>query len=113
MLIDRGETVLVAVVRGDVVGFVSLHMTPVLHRPAPVGRLTALVVSKRIRRRGIGSRLVAAAEEFLTNAGCSIVELTSNLKLHEAHAFYERQGYAVTSHRFCKTLFAFAPCGPR
>lgn len=103
-LADKGETVLVAVLEIEVLGFVSVHVTPVLHRPAPVGRLTALVVAGRARRQGVGRALVAAAERHLAAAGCGLVELTSNVKLAEAHAFYDRLGYAITSHRFCKPL---------
>lgn len=102
MLVNREETVLVAVRGGEVVGFVSLHKTPVLHRPKLVGRLTALVVAQRARRHGVGSALVAAAEQRLMAAGCGMVELTSNLELREAHAFYERLGYSITSYRFCR-----------
>jgi len=104
MLNQRGESVLVASSGPELLGFVSVHVTPVLHRPAPVGRLTALVVAGRARRQGIGRALVAAAERHLASAGCGLVELTSNVKLVEAHAFYERLGYTITSHRFCKAL---------
>jgi ribosomal protein S18 acetylase RimI-like enzyme len=101
-----GETVLVGTL-GDpaqVVGFVSVHMTPVLHRPTPVGRLTALVVTSQARGRGLGRALVAAAERHLAGAGCGLVEVTSNQDLAGAHAFYARLGYAITSYRFGKAL---------
>ncbi len=103
-LSDLGESVLVASKGAEVLGFVSVHVTPVLHRPTPVGRLTALVVTNRARKQGIGRALVEAAEQYLALAGCGLIELTSNVKLAAAHAFYERLGYAITSHRFCKPL---------
>lgn len=99
-----GERALVAV-RGDVVlGLATLHVTPELHRPAPVGRITALVVRDGGRGAGVGRALVAAAEEVLAAAGCGMVEVTSNRRRTDAHAFYERLGYEVTSLRFKKDL---------
>lgn len=89
---------------GGVQGFVTVHVTPVLHRPTPVGRMTALVVTSRARRRGLGRALVAAAEAYLAEAGCALVEVTSNRDLAGAHAFYGRLGYALTSYRFRKAL---------
>jgi len=99
-----GETTLVGTQSGVVLGFVTVHVTPVLHRPTPVGRMTALVVKQDARGQGLGRALVAAAEQRLASRGCGLVEVTSNHALSDAHAFYERLGYAKTSHRFGKTL---------
>ncbi len=99
-----GELVLVGTRSAEVVGFVTVHVTPVLHRPTSVGRVTALVVTSRMRGRGFGRALVAAAERHLADAGCALVEITSNQQLTGAHAFYQRLGYTMTSYRFYKTL---------
>ncbi len=98
------ETILVAELNGQVVGLATAHVTPVLHRPTPVGRITALVVASSARRRGIGAELVRAAEDHLRKCGCALLELTSNHRLTEAHTFYQRLGFTITSHRFCKPL---------
>jgi GNAT superfamily N-acetyltransferase len=103
-LADGGETVFVGTRGDEVLGFVALHVTPVLHRPTAVGRMTALVVASRARRQGLGRALVAAAERHLAGAGCGLVEVTSNQKLAEAHTFYQQLGYAMTSYRFGKAL---------
>jgi GNAT superfamily N-acetyltransferase len=76
----------------------------VLHRPKPVGRITALVVDAPVRGQGIGRALVAAAEEALARAGCGLLEITSHERLVDAHAFYERLGYQRTSVRLAKVL---------
>lgn len=102
-----GEQVLVAVRDGTVLGLLTIHLTPVLHRPAPVGRLTALVVTKPERNKGIGRALVATAEQMLEAKGCELVEVTSNLRLDEAHSFYKRLGYEATSLRFKKSLHPY------
>jgi GNAT superfamily N-acetyltransferase len=103
-LLHAGETVLVAERTGDIVGLLTLHVTPVLHRPTAVGRLTALVVAERARGAGVGRALVNAAEHVLASRGCALVEVTSNRRRTDAHAFYERLGYDVTSLRFKKDL---------
>lgn len=87
-----------------VVGCVTWHMTPVLHRPQPVGRITMLVVTADARGRGVGKALVEAAHARLRQGGCSMVEVTSNARLAQAHGFYEHLGYERTSLRFAKQL---------
>ena len=89
---------------GTLAGVATLHHMVVLHRPKPVGRVTSLVVDAAERGSGIGRALVAAAEAELLAAGCGLLEVTSNMKRAEAHAFYERLGYERTSFRFAKTL---------
>lgn len=101
---DAGELPFVADDAGDVVGCLTWHVTPVLHRPAPVGRITMLIVTARARGRGAGAALVAAAEARLVQRGCGTIEVTSNRKLVDAHRFYEHLGYERTSHRFVKIL---------
>jgi N-acetylglutamate synthase-like GNAT family acetyltransferase len=97
-----GRVVLVAQLDGAVVGCLSTSMMRVLHRPAPVGRISMMVVDEAVRGRGIGAGLVRAAERTLTRAGCQLVEVTSNLQRTDAHRFYERLGYERTSVRLAR-----------
>ena len=99
-----GAKALVATRGGKVLGLLTLHVTPVLHRPTSVGRLTALVVTESERVKGIGRALVEAAEQVFVARGCELVEVTSNRRLADAHSFYKRLGYEATSLRFKKSL---------
>jgi ribosomal protein S18 acetylase RimI-like enzyme len=90
-------------------GLATLGCMFVLHRPHPVGRITALVVEPARRGRGLGRALVLAAERQLAERGCGLLEVTSNERLESAHAFYQRLGYRRTSLRFAKELVSPAP----
>lgn len=97
-----GRAVLVAELGGRVVGCLSTSMMRVIHRPAPVGRISMMVVEEGQRGQGIGAMLVAAAEAHLMREGCQLVEVTSNLARERAHAFYERLGFEKTSVRLSR-----------
>ena len=70
------------------------------------GRIIALVVSKELRQRGIGARLIATAEKNFIQRGSTRVTLTTRFDREEAHQFYEKVGYARTGFRFAKNLEA-------
>lgn len=102
-LMEReGRLVLVAELEGQVVGCLSTSVMRVLHRPAPVGRISMMVVDEAVRNRGVGAQLVSAAEQALVASGCQLVEVTSNLARTDAHRFYERLGYERTSVRLAR-----------
>jgi GNAT superfamily N-acetyltransferase len=105
-----GNSALVAArADGTLAGVAVLHTMWVLHRPQPLGRITALVVDEMERGSGVGRRLVEAAEALFTGAGCGMLEITSNVALVKAHAFYARLGYERTSWRLAKKLAAPLP----
>ena len=82
----------------------TLHRTVVLHRPKPIGRISALIVDSRHREEGIGRALVDYAERMFRDEGCGSLEVTSNMRRTDAHAFYQHLGYDLTSARFLKTF---------
>ncbi len=99
-----GELPLVATLDKRVVGLIGRHIMVTVHRPNPVGRIPVLVVAKEARGRGIGRMLVESVEQWCRDQGCELIEVTSNDRLAEAHAFYRHMGYERTSIRFAKKL---------
>jgi GNAT superfamily N-acetyltransferase len=102
--LKKGREMPLVAERGEVIGVLAWHVTPVLHRPAPVGRITMMVVAQGERRRGVGRALVEAACARLREEGCGLIEVTSNVDLSGAHGFYRRLGFERTSYRFAQDL---------
>jgi len=103
-LLRSAEAPLVATLDGEVVGLCSIGKRVVINRPAPLGRISTLIVTRSAQGRGIGRMLVEAAETWMRKNGCALVEVTSNDRLAAAHAFYRHLGYERTSIRFAKSL---------
>ncbi len=99
-----GETPIVATLDKKVVGLIGIHRMVTIHRDAPVGRIPVLVVAKEAKGRGLGRILVDAAEQWCRKKGCQLIEVTSNDRRADAHAFYRHMGYERTSIRFFKKL---------
>jgi GNAT superfamily N-acetyltransferase len=89
-----GNDLLVAEVAGDVVGMCQLVVFRHFQRLGGVcGEIESMHVHPDFRSRGVGTRLLAAAVESARQTGCYRVQLTSNLRRHDAHRFYARHGF--------------------
>lgn len=101
---SASDAVFVACRDGEVLGVASVHLLPMFHAGGHVARLTALVVTRRFRRSGIGTALLQAVERFAMAQECERMELTSGDDRVEAHTFYEDLGYQRVSQRFVRRL---------
>lgn len=101
---DARQHLLLAEVDGQACGLISLMIVYSLVRGADVARVTSLVVAPACHRQGIGRRLLREAELVARRAGAIRIEVTSNPRRVEAHAFYHGCGYADGSRHFVKLL---------
>ena len=95
---------LVALRDENVVGLVTSHIIPSIQAAEPVALLTTLVVAASHRGKGIGSRLVSAAERWAADHGAAKVSVTSGAHRVESHLFYENRNYVRSGFRFTKTV---------
>jgi ribosomal protein S18 acetylase RimI-like enzyme len=94
----------VAVMDGRVCGMIgTLTLQSYEHNDAG-GRILALVIFNRARRRGIGRALIAAAEKDFAQRGIVRVAVDTRLTREDAHKFYESLGYERNGWRFVKQL---------
>ena len=87
-----------------VVGMIGLHLQFHLHHVNWIGEIQELVVMPQARGLNVGSKLLAWAEEEARQAGAEMTELSTNVKRHDAHRFYLREGYEQSHFRFTKAL---------
>jgi len=97
---------LVADCRHDgVIGWVHVRAVHLITRDA-CAEIGGLVVDTARRGGGIGTRLMAASEEWARRRGLDTLRLRSNVIREEAHAFYCGRGFtgSKTSLLFTKML---------
>jgi GNAT superfamily N-acetyltransferase len=83
---------LVARLRGRAVGWLQVTRTRIFETPESA-EIAGLVVDEAERGRGIGPRLLRAAEDWAREAGCVALRVRSNVIRERAHGFYRREGY--------------------
>jgi len=99
---NEGYRMFISENNGDVTGFIAMHWYHAAHLPAPVARITAFCVDASCQGKGTGSQLLQFTEKFLKELGCYKVEITSNKKRKETHAYYLHRQYEQTSEHFVK-----------
>jgi GNAT superfamily N-acetyltransferase len=79
---------------GAVSGWVHVFVSRRLFVP-PFAELGGLVVDEGHRGAGTGGALLACAEEWAVEAGCSKLRIRTNVRRAGAHQFYDRMGYTA------------------
>lgn len=89
----EGVLLWMAMIDGQLVGSVQVHLAAkanAIHR----AEVAKLMVHPKYRRRGIGERLMRAAEEACKNEGRSLIVLDTRAG-DPSNALYKKQGYIV------------------
>lgn len=77
---------------GEIAGWIGAY----LFRSIEAGscaEVNGLVVDQGMRSRGIGKRLLDAAEQWALSIGCDAISVRSNITRDRAHRFYKNNGY--------------------
>lgn len=90
---------------GELAGYVDAFLFRTAASDARV-EIAGLVVEEKSRSQNIGRTLMARAEDWAREKGCSECGLRSNVVREGAHRFYENLGYRVnkTQKSFRKKL---------
>jgi len=101
LLAMPSATVLVAEHESRIAGTITTVVVPNLtHRAQPWAQFENMVVDAGVRGAGIGHALMRDALRRAREAGCYKVQLQSRNERIDAHRFYEREGFRVTSAGF-------------
>lgn len=97
MRAQRGNELLVAELDGEVVGCLQLTIIPGVSRlGAWRAQIEGVRVDARHRGRRLGELLVHDAIARARDAGCTLVQLTTDSGRPEARRFYERLGFEAS-----------------
>lgn len=88
--IEKGDAVLVALLEADPSGTVSCGINP--DKPGR-GFISRLCVLPRYRGRGLGERLMQAAEDQLAIVGVTTADISIVADFTRLRAYYQRLGY--------------------
>lgn len=98
---DPNHRLIVVEQNGEVVGTLQISYLPGLPR---FGMKRSILENVHIRAdqrgKGLGSQMIAWAIERSREAGCGIVQLTSNKSRLDAHRFYRKLGFEQTHEGF-------------
>jgi GNAT superfamily N-acetyltransferase len=99
--------VFVGEAEGRVAGWIEVHRRrPSLADGDSEAEVMGLIVDSGTRRSGLGRALMEEAEGWARARGCRSVRVRTNVVRQDAHAFYEKAGYAKvkTQSLFRKAL---------
>ena len=95
---DRRNELVVVERQGEVVGTLQLTFLPYLtYQGGTRAQIEAVRVDRRFRSHGLGQQLFEWAIARAREAGCHLVQLTTNASRDDAQRFYTRLGF-VASH---------------
>ena len=82
----------------SVIGWIQISATMSLESGSSA-EIRGLVVAEAYRSHGIGSKLVAAAEEWAMVHGFACVRVRTNITRDKAGAFYRKLGYQASKRQ--------------
>ncbi len=90
----------VALLKEEVIGYVSCHAQNLLHHAGLIGEIQELYVNPAYRGRNVGRDLVDKIKELALRDGFVQLEVTTNSQRLIAQQFYMKEGFAQTHFKF-------------
>lgn len=85
----KRKAVMVATINGEAVGYVSL----LVHMGASLAQVTDLVVNRRFRRRGVATKLIAAAQNWAKQNHLNKLQIEMQSKNYPAIELANKLGF--------------------
>lgn len=96
---------LIAEKAGKAVGYVNCHAQRLLHHAGKlIGEIQEMYVSPDYQHAGVGKELIGELKRRAKDKGITQLEVTANVVRHQAHQFYEREGFKNTHRKFTLEL---------
>jgi len=101
---DERYKTFVAVINGEVVGFVSSVQSLAVGLDAGFIHIVGIAVKHEKQNKGIGTKLLQHMEHYAKEKGTHSIILNSGVKRTKAHIFYQNNGYDKDSWCFDKRV---------
>lgn len=89
----KKDKVLVAVIEGNVVGYIHANDYDLLYYPH-MKNIMGIAVDEKFKRQGIGRMLIEAVEVWAKDTGAAGIRLVSGTTRTDAHNFYKSCGFS-------------------
>ena len=104
IMANKEYATFVAVSEGKVCGMIGTRISYSFEHNSPGGAIVALIVSEKMRGRGVGEALVKTAENDLAQKNIQRLAVYTHFRRTRAHEFYEKLGYEKNGFRLVKEL---------
>lgn len=104
IMANKQYATFVAVSGGEVCGMIGTRISYSFEHNSPGGAILALIVSEKMRGRGVGEALIKAAENDLAQKNIRRLAVYTHFRRTRAHEFYEKLGYEKNGFRLVKEL---------
>lgn len=104
ILANKSYATFVAVNNGRVCGMIGTFAQQTYEHNSPSAKILALVVSDKMRGRGVGQALIEAAEQDLARKNIKRIAVNARFEREQAHKFYQNLGYKKNGFRLVKEL---------
>lgn len=100
----RNDEIFVYQFEDDVVALMSLIYFDYFPSSERICRITSIVVSDKVRGKGVGTALIDFAKEVADKKGCTQLKVTTSLKREKAQKYYASIGFDKSSYRYIQPL---------